>query len=65
MLDAEEMKVDDKVSTKQRQKGKTESKTSSCSHAPSAPSCRQMKRGTKNKDAPADEDDMAWEWDKA
>ena len=65
MLDAEEMEVEAKASTKQRQKDKTESKTSSCSHAPSAPSHRPTKRGTKNKEAPADEDDMTWEWDKA
>ena len=65
LLDAEEMEVDAKASTRPRQKDKAESKTFSCSHAPSAPSCRQTKRGTKNKDAPAEEDDMAWEWDQA
>ena len=65
LLDAEEMEVDAKASTRPRQKGKTESKTSSCSHAHSVPSCPSTKRGIKKKEAPADEDDMAWEWDQA
>ena len=61
LLDAEEMEVDAKASTRPRQKDKSESKTSSCSHVPSAPSCHQTKRGSKNKEAPADEDDMEWD----
>ena len=50
------------TSHKPRHKGKTESKEPSSSHAHSVRSCPSPKRGTKNKDAPEDEDDMKWEW---
>ena len=64
MMDADEMEVqDDKASTKQRHKGKTESKVPSCSHAHSVRSCPSPRKGNKNKDAPEDENDMTWEWE--
>ena len=67
LLDAEEVEAQDadKASTKQRSKGKAKLKVRFCSLAPSVHSCPSPRKGTKNKDAPGDEDDMAWEWDQA
>ena len=65
LLDAEEMEEEVKASTKPKPKGKTASVNTSCSRAHSAPSCPSHKRGIKKKEAPADEDDMVWEWDQA
>ena len=65
LLDAEEVEAQDadKVSTKQRSKGKTKLKVRFCSPAPSVPSCPSHSKGQKNKEAPGNEDDMAWEWE--
>ena len=62
MLDADEMEVqEDQAYRKQRSRGKAKSKAPSSSRAHSARSCPSPRRGTKQKAAPKDEDDMSWE----
>ena len=66
MLDAEEMVVrEDKPSRKHSTRDSAKSTACSSSLAHSVPSCPTPKRGTRRKEAPNDEEEMAWTWEKA